>query len=76
MSHLTCFDFIDLVIRIPEHESFVPHSVVTLEEIQNHVGNSLQAEDLPLILLTDPIVRWFGWLPGTLLRIDRPGFTS
>jgi DNA-directed RNA polymerase subunit H (RpoH/RPB5) len=55
------FTFDQLLINIPKHTLYVPHVLTTHPE----------PEALPQILESDPVVRWFGFPKGSVLRIER-----
>jgi DNA-directed RNA polymerase subunit H (RpoH/RPB5) len=58
---LQVFTFDQMVINIPKHHLYVTHSLC---EAQN-------GEFLPKISVLDPVVRWFNFPVGSVLKIDR-----
>lgn len=67
---LLCYD--DLVYDIPRHCLYMPHEEVDDDTFRAETGGKQRAEDLPKMLRTDAVARWFGWPSGTLVRIRRP----
>jgi DNA-directed RNA polymerase subunit H (RpoH/RPB5) len=55
------FTFDQLIINIPKHTLYVPHVLTSHPE----------PEALPQILDSDPVVRWFGFPKGSVVRIER-----
>lgn len=58
---LVFFTFEQLIIAIPDHIYYVPHEPTTHDD----------KEHLPQICESDPVVRWFGFPKGTVLKISR-----
>lgn len=68
--------FDDILIRVPTHELYVPHRKITEDDLLKIAGPHVKPIDLPLILKTDAVVRWFGWPANTLLLVERPGMLA
>lgn len=72
----TFFQYEDLLIRVPKHELYVPHVVIQEADLKQQVSPYLDAVDLPMIRKSDPVVRWFGFPVGSILHVQRPGFSA
>jgi len=66
------FLFDDLLIDLPRHILSVKHSVVTLQQARAVLGQTLSASDLPLLLQSDPMVRWHNWPVGSIVFLKNP----
>ena len=66
------FSLDQLQYNVTEHELVPPHRVLGQEE-QKHVLKKLQskAEQLPKILASDPLVKWYGARVGQVIEIKR-----
>ena len=51
---------------VTQHEIVPPHRLATPEEIKN-----LRAADLPVLLTTDPVARWYAFPRGSIVHISR-----
>lgn len=60
------FTFDNLVIDIVNHCLYVPH-----EKLKEDSDEYNDAEYLPKISVSDPVVRWFNFPVGSVLRINR-----
>jgi DNA-directed RNA polymerase subunit H (RpoH/RPB5) len=67
------FKIADLKINIVEHILVPKHTVLTQEEgkavLQNY---NARKKDMPLILSTDPIARYYGMKQDDICKIERP----
>lgn len=70
------FLFDELLIDIPRHELVVPHRVVTETAVKSVLGTTLKTSDLPVMLRTDAMARWYNWPIGTLVFLDNPEVPS
>ena len=74
--HAELFLFEDLFIDLPRHVLCVEHQVITLEKLRSVLGETMQSSDLPVLLPTDPMVRWYGWAAGTIVFLKNPVMNS
>ena len=70
------FLFDELLIDIPRHELVVPHKVVSEADVKSVLGTALKTSDLPVMLRSDAMARWYNWPIGTLVFIDNPEVPS
>lgn len=70
------FLFDDLLIDLTKHEWAIPHVPVSLTLAREFLGGALEPSDLPVLPLSDPMARWFGFAAGTIVRIDNPTMVS
>lgn len=66
--------FIDELIANPIGSGMVPtHELCTKKMVDELLQRyHIIAQSLPKILLRDPIVRWYGWKVGDVVKITRP----
>lgn len=66
--------FIDELIANPIGNKMVPkHELCTHKMVERLLQKySITIDSLPKILLRDPIVRWYGWEVGDVIKIVRP----
>lgn len=57
-------------IMVPKHEALTPADAKVFLE-----NRKLNKEQLPQLKLTDPVSIYYGYSPGTIVRIERPGWT-
>ena len=74
--HAELFLFEDLFIDLPRHSLCVQHDVITIEKLRTVLGETMQSTDLPLLLKSDPMVRWYGWPKGTIVFLKNPVMNS
>jgi DNA-directed RNA polymerase subunit H (RpoH/RPB5) len=74
--HAELFLFEDLFIDLPRHSLCVHHEVITIEKLRTVLGETMQPTDLPLLLKSDPMVRWYGWPKGTIIFLKNPVMNS
>lgn len=60
-SSLKLFLFDQLLIRLPKHIYVFPHEAVDEEA----------RDELPQILESDPVIQWYGYPKGTVVKITR-----
>jgi DNA-directed RNA polymerase subunit H (RpoH/RPB5) len=70
------FLFDNLFIDLPRHVLSVKHEVVSLQQAQSVLGETLKASDLPSLLSSDPMVRWHNWSPGLIVFLRNPVMNS
>lgn len=64
-------------ISIMEHELVPQHRVLSPEEAQEVLKRfGVQPQQLPYILISDPIVKTLGAKPGDIIEIKRPSETA
>lgn len=66
--------FVDELIANPIGNKMVPkHELCTKRMVDRLLReHSITIDALPKILLRDPIVRWYGWEIGDVIRVTRP----
>ena len=60
--------FIKPLININKHKLVPKHELLTENEINNL---SMDINKLPLILKTDPVIKWFNFKIGSIIKITR-----
>ena len=65
------FIFDELLIDLPRHILVSRHSIVEASEAKKYLG-SFDPKDLPRILLTDPVAKWYNWSINQIVFIDNP----
>ena len=73
--HMEPFLFQELVVNILEHK-LVPKHEVLLGKERKVFLQKYKLDDLPLILQTDPVVRFLGLQNNDIVRITRPDFVA
>lgn len=63
-----CFD--DLIYDIPRHKLYMPHTQITYETLRKMT--KAKPDELPKLLRTDAVVRWYGFESEAIIQIDRP----
>jgi DNA-directed RNA polymerase subunit H (RpoH/RPB5) len=66
------FIFDELLIDLPRHILVSKHTVVQPEKAKEYLGQSFEPKDLPRILLSDPIVKWYNYKLNDIIFIDNP----
>ena len=69
---LELFTFDDLIFDIPRHTLYMKHEVIDQQTFEIETGYRQKPNDLPKILRTDAVVRWFGFREGSIVKIHRP----
>jgi DNA-directed RNA polymerase subunit H (RpoH/RPB5) len=66
--------FVDELIANPIGNKMVPKHELCTERMVNKLLRkySITIDALPKILLRDPIVRWYGWKVGDVVKVTRP----
>ena len=59
------------MIKNPTNHFLVPKHQKASEQEVNSLNQQLSDKRIPQISVEDPICKWYGWLPGTIVRIDR-----
>ena len=73
--HLEPFLFKELVVNILEHKLVPKHEPLGAVERKTFL-QKYKLDDLPLILHTDPVVRFLGLKDGDIVKITRPDFVA
>lgn len=74
LNYIKCQFFLtrELLINPTKFRFYYPHSLLNEEERrQELLDNNIRPDQLPIILKTDPIVKYFNWDTGGIIRIDR-----
>jgi DNA-directed RNA polymerase subunit H (RpoH/RPB5) len=66
------FIFDELLIDLPRHILVSRHSIVSEAEAKKYLGLSFEPKDLPRILITDPVAKWYNWSINQIVFIDNP----
>lgn len=67
----------ELAFNITKHEYVPKHTPLTSDEKHEIVKRfHTKSRHFPQILSTDPVCRYFGLIPGDMVRIDRPSETT
>lgn len=69
------FLFGQMVINPTKH-FFVPHHRKASPEEKQQIYSKLNGGQIPQITTEDPIVRWYGFLPGIIVHIDRKNLST
>lgn len=72
--NLHIFELAEVLINITKHVLVPKHEIISEENVINDIVtqyNLRSRHQLPLILKTDPIARYFGMRPGQLAKITR-----
>ena len=66
--------FVDELISSPINNKMVPKHELCTEKMVTKILHkySITVDALPKILLRDPIVRWYGWKVGDVIKVTRP----
>jgi DNA-directed RNA polymerase I, II, and III subunit RPABC1 len=70
--HIRVFDIPSLYRNISRHAAVPKHRALSDQEVtQLCKERKLQKSNLPIYSIDDPIVRYYGYRPGTVVEIDR-----
>jgi DNA-directed RNA polymerase I, II, and III subunit RPABC1 len=67
------YDF--FLFSLPRH-AYVPKHILLTENEKNEFlqKRNLCIEQLPLIRKNDPVIKYYGWKKGNIVKIQRPGW--
>ena len=74
LHYIKCQFFLtrELLVNPTQYIFYYPHSLLNEDEMRRElVENNIRPEQLPIILKTDPIVKYFDWEAGKVVKIDR-----
>lgn len=74
LHYIKCQFFLtrELLINPTNHIFYYPHSLLNEEERRQELAdNNIRPDQLPIILKTDPIVKYFNWDVGGVVKIER-----
>jgi DNA-directed RNA polymerase I, II, and III subunit RPABC1 len=75
--HIETFEEKELIVNITEHELVPKHMILSSEEKHNLLSKyRLKENQLPKILLTDPIAKYLGLKRTQVVKIIRPSETA
>lgn len=75
--HIEVFEEKDLIVNITEHELVPKHIILNKDEKQALLAKyKLKENQLPKILLTDPIAKYLGLKRAQVVKIIRPSETA
>lgn len=75
--HLEDFAEADLLVNITKHFLVPKHQIMTPEEKSALIKRyRLKDTQLPRILVTDPVARYYGMRRGQVMRIERASQTA
>ena len=67
----------ELSFNITKHELVPKHELLTIEEKKQILKiYKTSSNHFPIILASDPVARYYGLLPGSMVRITRPSVTA
>lgn len=69
--YIELFNSIDLLYNCTKHELVPLHEKVTKKETDEIISKGFVMKMLPKITCTDPIVKFYGFRPGDLIKITR-----
>lgn len=70
--NITIFDLTELTYNIVRHVDTPKHTLLTPQEKFNKLKElKVDETKLPLININDPVVKYYGWLVGGLVKIER-----
>lgn len=74
LHYIKCQFFLtrELLINPTRFVYYYPHSLLNEEERKRELtDNNIRPDQLPIILKTDPIVKYFNWQEGGIVKIER-----
>lgn len=72
VTNIELFTFEELIIDIPRHFMYMKHTLVSEQDFMRKTGKQQRPQDLPKMLRTDAVAKWFGFQSGSILEIERP----
>lgn len=76
MPNLTLLTHEFLLIPVGRHVLVPPHQALTENDAEIFLSHrKLLREQLPQLKLSDPVSMYYGYRPGTIVKIQRPGWT-
>nr|WNL49694.1 DNA directed RNA polymerase subunit RPB5 [Marseillevirus sp.] len=70
----TVFEISDLQVIIPDHVLVPPHIKLSEKKKRKTLEKyNVELDKCPKILKDDPVVKWYGWVCGDLIKILQPG---
>jgi len=72
LNTISLFIFDELMICLSKHELVVPHIPVTVEKAKQFLGQALDPLDLPKLLRSDAVCRWYNFEVGQIVYIKNP----
>ena len=63
--NIQIFDVNELTYNVTKHIYYTKHELISMEEIINFVHK----DQLPVILVDDPVVKYYNWIVGDVIRV-------
>lgn len=71
------FNAKELIHNVTKHSMVPKHEAIPTEEVAiTSKRYCVSGNQWPVILSSDPVVRYYGWVPNTIVRIYRKGLTQ
>ncbi|ADB04146.1 RNAP subunit Rpb5 [Cannes 8 virus] len=71
---MTVFEVSDLQVITPDHVDVPPHKKLSEKKKRETLEKyGVELDKCPKILKDDPVVKWYGWSCGDLIKILQPG---
>ena len=75
-SHLGIMHYEELVFNVARHFMVPPHIGVSEKDAAEFFASrKIEPHQLPVLRDSDPIAKYYGYSRGTLVKIERPGWT-
>lgn len=72
LKHVQILTFNCLAIPISQHIMIPAHTALTEQETQKwEMSTGVHRSQMPILKMSDPVRKWYGWPKNTLVRIDR-----
>lgn len=69
---LQIFKYGELMFNVTRHVLVPPHTRVPSGEVEHLLKRlSARIDQIPAIFANDPVVRYHGWTPGTMVEVER-----